>query len=426
MRWKWKALAVAAVVVAAPARADTICEWYGFASAIQNAGNQPAPGSPPSATRSPERARALTQVALAMFEAVNAIDRRYETYLGLPAGDRVASQDAAAATAAYKVLLFHFPGQKAALDDNYGVAMEAIADAKAREAGRLIGEAAATAATARAGVDPAAAQTPYRPRTAPGVWTATQLPVFEPWTTALKPWFLRSYDEVRPAAPPALMSERWARDYDEVKRLGARDSKARTAHQTLMARYRITPDTMPTMRLVADAKGRSLVENARLFALHDMVADDAGTATAAAKLHYNFWRPVTAIRNGADDGSPRTEPDAGWTPLINTPNHPEYPCGHCTYAAASASVLKAEVGSAPPGGVRVSSFSIPTSVVQVLPTFDDWVREVSFSRTLGGVHYRFSNEAGEEVGRRVAAIAMSGFMRPLPAAKRTAAGTPAR
>jgi hypothetical protein len=173
---------------------------------------------------------------------------------------------------------------------------------------------------------------------------------------------------------------------------------------------------MPTLRLIADARGRSLVSNARLFALSSMVADDTGMATADSKLHYNFWRPITAIRNGEIDGNPATATEPGWEPLIGTPNHPEYPCAHCSSAAATATVLKAEVGAAPPGGVRVASRSIPTSNVQVLPTFDEWVRQVSYSRTLGGVHYRFSNAAGEEIGRKVAAMALANVMRPLPRA----------
>jgi hypothetical protein len=174
---------------------------------------------------------------------------------------------------------------------------------------------------------------------------------------------------------------------------------------------------MPTMRLIADARGRSLVANARLFALSAMVADDTGMATGDAKLFYNFWRPITAIRNAAIDDNPATAPDPSWEPLIGTPNHPEYPCAHCSYTAAAATLLKAEVGVAPPGGVRVASRSIPTSNVQVLPSFDEWVRQVSLSRTLGGVHYRFSNEAGEAMGRKVAAMALAKVMRPLPKAK---------
>jgi hypothetical protein len=255
---------------------------------------------------------------------------------------------------------------------------------------------------------------PYRPRTSPGIWTATQLPVYPPYSLTFKPWFLPSFDSVRPPPPPALTSERWARDYEEIKRLGGRTGSSRTPEQTLMARYRITPNLVPTMRLIADAPGRSAVQNARMFALVSMVIDDAGTANAEAKLHYNFWRPITAVRNAADDGNDATAEDPGWEPLINTPNHPEYPCAHCTFAAGVATVLKSEVGAAPPGGVRVHSRSLPSSIVQVVPTFDDWVKEVSISRTYGGVHYRFSNEAGEELGRKVAAMALARVMRPLP------------
>jgi hypothetical protein len=267
-------------------------------------------------------------------------------------------------------------------------------------------------------IDPKIVQIPYLPRAQPGVWVPVALPVFEPFTTAFTPWILPRVDAARPGSPPAMTSERYARDYDEVKRLGGRTSKERTSDETLMARYRITPNMMPTMRLIADAKGRSPVANARLFALSSMTADDTVMALAEAKLHYNFWRPITAIRNGEADGNPATAPDPAWVPLITTPNHPEYPCGHCGLAAAEATVLKSEVGDAPPGGVRVASRSIPTSNVQVLPSFDEWVRQVSYSRILGGVHYRFSNEAGEELGRKIGEMAVANVMRPLPKAKR--------
>lgn len=413
------ACAVVALAAAQPASADTICEWIDFAQRIAAAGSGVTPMSAVTpAPGNPELSRAQTRVALAMFEAVNAIDRRYRSYLEFPQGDSNASQDAAAVTAAYQVLLHFYPGQRASLDENYGMAMDAVADPARREAGRLIGEAAARAAISAGGIDPAIVQTPYRPRTAAGEWVPTQLPVFAPYSIAFRPWILPRVDAVRPGPPPALTSERWARDYDEIRRLGARESSERTPHQTLMARYRITPDMMPTLRLVADQSGRSAVENARLFALVNMANDDAGMATAEAKLHYNFWRPVTAIRNGEADGNPATQPDPAWEPLIATPNHPEYPCAHCTFAGATAEIMTAETGPRPAAGIRVSSRSIPAAAVQVLPSWDDWVREVNFSRTLGGVHYRFSNEAGEEIGRRVARMALQNVMQPLPQAQR--------
>ena len=408
------AVAALSFAWATPASADTICEWVDFAQRVAAASGAPPATAVTSAPRNPELSRAQTRVSLAMFEAVNAIDRRYQSYLNLPLGAATASQDAAAVSAAYHVLLHFYPAQKAALDENYAVAMEAIADPAKREAGRLIGEAAARAAIGAGGIDPAVTQNPYRPRTAAGQWTATALPVIEPYSIAFKPWILPNAAAVRPAPPPALDSERWARDYDEVRRLGARESRERSAHQSLMARYRITPDMMPTLRSTADAPGRSLVENARLFALVNMASDDTSMATGEAKLHYNFWRPIVAIRNGEDDGNPATAADPAWEPLIATPNHPEYPCAHCSGAAVIAEVMKAETGPRPAAGVRVSSRSIPTAAVQVMPSWDDWVREVSFSRTLGGVHYRFSNEAGEEIGRKVGRMALERLMRPLP------------
>lgn len=396
-------------LAAAPASADTVCDWVEYGQAVAVAGSPP-----PDAPRTGEHDRAQTQMAIAMFEALNAIDRRYESYLGMAAAEAGASQDAAAATAAYQVLVSHFPGQKASLEDSYNVTMLGIADAASREKGKAVGEAAAKLALASGGIAPGATPTPYRPRTAAGVWTATQLPVFQPYSFTFKPWILPSFDAVRPAPPPALTSERWARDYDEVKRLGGKNSKDRTAQQTLMARYRITPNMTPSLRLIADAKGRSPVENARMFALLAMVSDDVGLATGDAKLHYNFWRPITAVRNAQDDGNDATAADPNWEPLIGTPNHPEYPCAHCSGSAGIATVLKSEVGSAPVGGVRVASRSIPNSIVQVVPTLDEWVKEVSASRTYGGVHYRFSNEAGEEMGRKVAELALAKIMRPLP------------
>lgn len=410
--------AALSILAASPAGADTVCEWMAFAGQIGTA-SAPAPGAP----RTPDHDRARTQVALAMFEALNAIDRRYESYLKLPLGDAGASQEVAAMTAAYQVLLAHYPGQKTSLEENYALALAGAENETKREAGRKIGEQAAAAALLVGGIDAEIVQIPYLPRTRAGEWVPTQLPVFEPFTTAFKPWILPRVDAVRPGPPPAMGSAVWARDYDEVRRLGSRTSTERTPVQTLMARYRVTPDMMPALRLAADAPGRRLVQNARMFALLEMASDDAGMATAEAKLHYNFWRPVTAIRNGEDDGNPATPPDAGWVPLINTPNHPEYPCGHCNYAGTVAEIMTAEVGSRPPGGVRVSSYSIPSAAVQALPSWDAWVRDVNFSRILGGVHYRFSDEAGEAIGRKVARMALQQAMRPLSKEKRRAAAS---
>lgn len=168
-------LAAGSALIASPAMADTVCEWVDFAQAIQSAAAPPL-----NAPRTPDHERAQTQVALAMFEALNAIDRRYESYLGFAQADPKASQDAAAATAAYEVLIAHYPSQKAALDDSYAITLATVADAGSREAGIAVGRAAAALALKAGGIDPAVPQSPYLPRAQAGVWVPTQLPVFDP------------------------------------------------------------------------------------------------------------------------------------------------------------------------------------------------------------------------------------------------------
>ena len=405
-------IGVASLAVAQPAMADTVTDWWELSNRYYNAG-QGAPGP-----RSADKERAASRTALAMFEAVNAIDRRYHSYLGFPAADRPASQDAAAATAAFKVLLHHYPANKGALDESYAMAIEAIPDNDARKAGQAIGEAAAAAAIAAGGIDPAIPQPPYRPRTARGEWIGAALPSLESYWLALKPWALPSADALRPPPPPPLDSERYARDYEEVRRFGGQNSKERTLHQTLIARYRQGFDVTPSVRLATDAPGRRQVDNARLLALYHMAFDDAAQAMIAAKIHYNYWRPVTAIRNGAEDGNPATQPDPNWLPLLPTPNFQEYPCGHCTVAAAIAEVMKAESRLKPSAGVRVASLPNPNSAVQQVASWEGLGRQVSDSRMYGGVHYRFSNEAGEDIGRKAARIVIDSLLRPLSPGRR--------
>ena len=400
-------VAIAVLAAAQPAAADTVSDWWEFA-------NRTTPSQ--GARGGLEGERALTRVALAMFEALNAIDRRYESYLGLSAGDPDASQDAATASAVYAVLLHHFPAKKAELDESYAIAMGAVSDSRAREAGRLIGAQAAAAVLARPLLDPTVAAPPYRPLTAPGQWVPTAQPSIDSSWATLRPWAAGNTAEaLRPPPPPALNSARWAKDYEEVRRLGGRTSTERTAEQTLTARLRQGPDLAPSLRLIADLPGRRPVQNARMFALLQMAFDDSVAAMGVAKVHYDFWRPITAIRNGDQDGNDATRPDAAWVPLLGTPNFAEYPCGHCTVAASQAEVLKAETGARPSFGVRSISQTSPDAVVQVVASWDQWAQEVSDGRMYGGVHYRFSNEAGEQIGRRAALNVMGTLLRPLPA-----------
>lgn len=401
--------ALAALLIAPqPAAADTVSDWIELTNRFQSPATGTAKGSPRADVR-----HANARVALAMFEAANAIDRRYESVLGLPSGDATASSEAAVVTAAMRVLLEHFPARKTLVEESYTIALDRIPAGAARDAGIAIGEAAAKAANAAGGIDPALTATPYRPITRPGQWVPTDLPQVDRENLIYRPWALARFDALRPPPPPALTSAAWARDYREVLELGERASKTRSPIQTLMARYRQAPDLTPAMREAANAPGRSLVQNARMFALLAMTGDDLVLAMADAKIHYDFWRPITAIRNAADDGNPATAPVAGWVPLISTPNFAEYPCGHCVYAGSVATVMRAETGDAPARGVRVGSAVAPELALQVLPSWSQWVKDVSNSRIYGGVHFRFSNDVGEAMGEAVARAVMAKFARPL-------------
>ena len=381
--------AAVAVLTPSPAAADAVTDWWEVANKF-NFAQQVSPTPSPA-----EMQRASARAALAMFEAVNAIDRRYESYLGLPAGDPKASQDAAV------------------LDESYTMAMAGVPDGPAKDAGAAIGKQAAAAANGANAVDPAIRQVPYRPVTTPGEWIGASLPTLEPYWATFKPW-VSSPDSVMVPPPPSLTSETWARDYEEVRRLGARASKERTEEQTLIARYRQGYDLSPMVRYIADRPGRRQVENARLLALYEMAMNDAVQAMVVAKLKYNYWRPITAIRNGDRDGNGATQYDPAWVALLPTPNFPEYPCGHCTAVAVQTEVLKLAGGLPANTPVRMASGMSPNLVIQQVKSWDEVVRQVSDSRMLGGVHYRFSNDAGEEIGRKAARMAVDKAMRPLP------------
>ena len=224
---------------------------------------------------------------------------------------------------------------------------------------------------------------------------------------------MASAAEFRPGPPPRLDGEVWARDYNEVRELGARDSVRRNAAETEAARFwaaTLPPIYHGLVRAVATLPGRNALDNARLFTAVTQASDDALTAVFDAKYQYAFWRPITAVRNGDLDGNDATERDPAWMPLIDTPMHPEYPCAHCIVAAAVGVVLEAELGGA--GRVTLATTS-PTAggAVRTWSSVDAFVNEVAMARIAAGVHYRTSTEVGAEMGRRIGALAVARFPR---------------
>jgi len=229
-----------------------------------------------------------------------------------------------------------------------------------------------------------------------------------------KPWLMTSPAQFRPGAPPRLTSELWARDYNETKSLGGKNSSRRTSEQTEIALFwaaTLPPVYHRVVRSVANMPGREVTQNARLFAAITQAMDDAMIAVMDAKYHYGFWRPITAIRNGDLDGADATERDPSWTPLIETPMHPEYPCAHCIASSAVGAVLQAEIGAGPTPTMTTTSYI--SSATRSWTKIEDFVREVSNARIWAGVHYRNSSEVGAAMGKQIGELAAAKFLRPI-------------
>jgi len=317
-----------------------------------------------------------------------------------------ASVDAAVAAAHRVVLGKLLPAQQASVDAAVQAALAAVAESPAKAAGMAAGEKAAQAVlAARADEMPSVADS-YRPHTSAGVYVPTASPAATAWAQR-RPWLLASTSQLRPPAPPALTSEAWARDFNEVKAFGGKASTRRSAEQTEVARfwdYSLPPIYHGVLRSVALAPGRDVLGNARLFAAAAQAMDDGLMAVFDAKYQYNFWRPSTAIRNADINGNDATERDPSWAPFIDTPMHPEYPSAHSVLAAAVGAVVKAEVGS---GALPVLATSSPTAkgATRRWTRIDDFVQEVGNARVWEGVHYRSATDAGARMGQQIGELA---------------------
>ena len=358
----------------------------------------------------PFAVRMMAIVQVSVFEAVNAITGRYPAYRVPMTPAPGASVDAAVAAATRTALSKLIPAQQAAIDADYQALLGAVPDGPAKASGIAAGEQAATAVVASCASDGSAAADAYRPYAAAGIYVPTVIPAVPHWGKR-KTWIMDRPDQVRPGPPPSLTSETWARDYNEVKALGSKNSTQRTPEQTAMARFwEATAPAVywPVARSVATGPGRDVTDNARLFAVAAMAMDDALTAVFDAKYTYNFWRPITAIRNGDMDGNPATAPEPGWAPFIDTPMHPEYPCAHCIVSAALGAVLVAEIGAGPAPKLSSAS-STAGGAVRSWASVSDFTQEVALARILDGVHYRNSTEVGTAMGKKIGELAVQKF-----------------
>jgi hypothetical protein len=364
------------------------------------------------------QARVGTITHLAIFEAVNAITRDYEPYLGTIAASADASPQAAAIAAAHKVLSNYVPARASSLDAERVSSLARISDGPAKTAGIAAGEAAAAAMIARRANDGWDTPIQYTPLTGVGYWQPT--PPNFPAGAFLHigkatPFAMVRNDQFRPAPPPAITSNRYRRDYNEVKNVGDALSNINVRPQDRINVVRIAAMTTPIQmwNSVADqlsvADGFSLSQNARLFALVNMTMADAAIAVFEAKYFYNFWRPLTAIRAGDIDGNPGTDADPNFNTFIVTPPYPDYPSGFGGLSNPARALLERIFGR----GRHPVTLSNPAlqGVTLQYTKLRHLTDDIADARIYAGIHFRFAQEAAEKLGEGLAQYMLSTKLR---------------
>jgi hypothetical protein len=389
-----------------PARADdAVMEWNQIAlAATVTAGQGPLP-----------QIRTMAIVQVSVHDAVNAITCDYRTYLPIHCG-WWGSPDAAAIAAAHRALVGLLPAQAPALGQARAASLAAHGLTE-RSPGVAFGEAVAAVILAiRANDGAAQAQVPYTAPGAgtPGVWVAvgTAAPATPDWGK-VKPWVVRDLWPFQPAGPPPLHSRRYARDYNEVKEVGALTSPSRTDEQTNIARFWLASPSViwnGVARQAIQAHGLNPSATARTFALLYLTAADASIVCWDTKYTVNFWRPITAIQRGDADDNEHTEPDPAWAPLVPTPQHPEYMSGHSTNSAAMATVLILLFGDRSDTPIVATSPTNP-GFERHWATFTEGVEEVMDARVYAGIHFRSANEDGAQAGRKLARFVVHDTLR---------------
>jgi hypothetical protein len=400
---EWLLLAVLLTAPTAAASANVITDWDERAVAFLSPKMNPA-----------AHERELAMMHVAIFDAVNSIEPRYKPYLvrlPAPAGTSV---EAAVAAAASTVLAKLHPEAASEFQAALASSLAAIPDGEAKSNGVKLGEMAAAKCLEARANDGSSAPDDYRPKAKPGVYVPTPLTANPQWPH-VTPFAMTKPSQFRPKPPISLKSEEWAKDYNEIRDYGGKTSTKRSARQTEDGRFWLlvgAPTYHPLARQIVIRKEMSLVDSARFMALISIAAEDAYIAVFDAKYKYEFWRPITAIRNGDIDDNPATEREATWQPLDNTPMHPEYPCAHCITSAAVATIIETVLGTANVPELTLTSATAP-GVTHRWTNVRAYTDEVSAARIWAGFHYRFSTVVGQDMGRKVAAYVVKNVMQPV-------------
>ena len=356
----------------------------------------------------------LAIVQIAIHDALNAIDPRYERYefAGTAPGASVA---AAVAAAAHDTLVQLVPQAAASVAAQYMAALSTVPEGTAKNMGIATGQAAATAILARRnGDDLAAAITkPYVPGPPnPGVYQPTpplNVVLLAGWSE-LRPFAITSASQYRPPTPPSIKSVEYAIEFNEVRRKGSHESRSRTAEQTEIALFWYPAATrewnVAAQKGLADV-GADAWRAARTLAVLNIALADAVIATFDAKYTFNYWRPITAIRAADSDGNAATRSDASWEPLCETPPFPEYNSTHAATAAAAAAVLALELGDR-------HSFTVTSQngASRRYNRFSAAAYEEGLSRIYCGIHFRTAMKMGFWQGSRIAHDIDEHLLRP--------------
>jgi hypothetical protein len=364
-----------------------------------------------TATQNPffqARFAAITQ--LAVFEAVNAIEKEFEPYLGTMSAPSGASPAAAAVAAAHAVLGNYFPGDASALDAAYAASLAGIRNGSAKQDGIGVGEAAAAALIAMRTGDGSAPPKFYLPTSsAPGEWQPTPSctaagGILLQWGN-LRPFAIESTSQFRSAPEPALASRRYARSYNEVMRVGSIDSAFRPQDRSDVARFYAATAPVPVWNAAAAQaaveQGRSMSENARALALMNVAISDAAASVFETKYSYYLWRPETAIHASGD---------TAWMPYIATPCFPGYGSAHASLSNAARKVLERLYG--PRRHFITLSNPAVAGVIPQYENFEQITHDIDDARVYGGIHFRFDQDIGTEQGRQVGEYVYRHILRP--------------
>lgn len=402
-------LSLTLVFIVIPTKADVVTEWNEIAEMVI-VSNAKRPAGAALAD--------MAYVHAAIYDAVNAIDGRYSFYkIQISNAPKDASKEAAAITAAYQVLKKLFPAQQQYLETKYQESLSTISEGKSKTDGILIGETVASKFIQNRANDGRDANVPFIQKIkASGVWQPT-FPAYSapltPWLARMRPFVIESPWQFRPSGPPSLSSPKWAKDFNETKTFGDLNSRARTPAQTEIGLFYTEHAGSQLSRIFRDfsiAQKISLEDNARLFAMLYLSVADSLIAAWDSKYHFNYWRPVTAIRNADSDGNKLTVADSEWIPLAPTPDHPEYPAAHGSITAAYAEVLRLFFKTQ---NINITLTSTVTGTSRKLYNTDDLIKEIIDARIYGGMHYRSSGEDGVLIGKKVAQWMAEHYFQPV-------------